>query len=158
MELLPGLNLADLLEKHGRLPASRVIHILRQTCSASAEAHAEDLIHRDIKPANIFLTQRGNIWDVVKLLDFGLVKQADNEKESSIQVSMAGEVKGSSLFMSPEHVNAKDNIDGRSDIYSLGVAAYQLLTGSAPSRDANAWSSCTRHRQGTPRYRTFDPG
>lgn len=132
MELLPGLNLADLIQRHGRLPANRVIHILRQTCAALAEAHAADLIHRDIKPANIFLTKRGNIWDVVKLLDFGLVKQTTAEEESSIQVSMAGEVKGSPLFMSPEQVNAADEIDGRSDIYSLGVSAYQLLTGAAP--------------------------
>lgn len=133
MELLPGLNLAELLGQHGRQPASRVIHILRQICAALSEAHASGLIHRDIKPANVFLTKRGNIWDVVKLLDFGLVKQAGQEAdESSIEVSMAGEVKGSPLFMSPEQVNAEDEIDGRSDIYSLGVSAYQLLTGSAP--------------------------
>ena len=132
MELLPGLDLADLLNRHGRFSPARVVHILRQTCAALAEAHDIDLIHRDIKPANIFLTKRGKIWDVVKLLDFGLVKQTSAEEESSVQASMAGELKGSPLFMSPEQVNAADEIDGRSDIYSLGVSAYQLLTGSAP--------------------------
>lgn len=151
MELLPGLNLAELLDNHGQLPAARVVHILRQTCAALSEAHAADLIHRDIKPANIFLTQRGNIWDVVKLLDFGLVKQTTDEEESSIQVSMAGEVKGSPLFMSPEQVNAADEIDGRSDIYSLGVSAYQLLTGSAPFTGRKRMEIMISHARDTAR-------
>jgi len=149
MELLPGLNLAELLEQNGQLPANRVIHILRQTCAALSEAHTADLIHRDIKPANIFLTQRGNIWDVVKLLDFGLVKQTTEEEESSIQVSMAGEVKGSPLFMSPEQVNAADEIDGRSDIYSLGVSAYQLLTGTAPFKGRKRMEIMIAHARDT---------
>lgn len=152
MELLPGLNLAELLGRHGRQPAARVIHILRQICAALSEAHASGLIHRDIKPANVFLTKRGNIWDVVKLLDFGLVKQAGKEaEESSIEVSMAGEVKGSPLFMSPEQVNAADEIDGRSDIYSMGVSAYQLLAGAAPFTGRKKMEIMIAHARDTPR-------
>ena len=74
MEYLPGLSLEDLLERHGPLPAERVVHLLRQTCHGLREAHEVGLIHRDIKPGNIFAAQRGGLYDVVKLLDFGLVK------------------------------------------------------------------------------------
>ncbi|HWY88812.1 MAG TPA: serine/threonine-protein kinase, partial [Gemmataceae bacterium] len=74
MEYLPGLSLAELLERHGPMPAERVIHFLRQTCQGLREAHVIGLIHRDIKPANLFAAQRGGLYDVVKLLDFGLVK------------------------------------------------------------------------------------
>ena len=68
------MSLAELVEKHGPLPPARVIHLLTQTCDALAEAHADGLIHRDIKPGNIFAAQRGGVYDVAKLLDFGLVK------------------------------------------------------------------------------------
>src|SRR5262245_51357368 len=74
MEYLPGLSLEDLLRRHGPLPAERVIHLLRQTCQGLREAHAIGLIHRDIKPGNVFAAQRGGLYDVAKLLDFGLVK------------------------------------------------------------------------------------
>ena len=74
MEYLPGLSLEELLRRHGPLPAERVLHLLRQTCQGLREAHAIGLIHRDIKPGNIFAAQRGGLYDVAKLLDFGLVK------------------------------------------------------------------------------------
>ena len=73
MELLSGLSLADLVERHGPLPPGRAIFLLRQACGALAEAHAAGLVHRDLKPANIFAARRGNLHDFVKLLDFGLV-------------------------------------------------------------------------------------
>ena len=73
MEYLPGLSLADLVERHGPLPPGRVVYLLRQVCQALREAHAAGLIHRDIKPSNIFASQRGGMDDVAKLLDFGLV-------------------------------------------------------------------------------------
>ena len=74
MEYLPGMSLAELVERFGPLPPARVIHLLRQTCDALGEAHAAGLIHRDIKPGNIFAAHRGGVYDVAKLLDFGLVK------------------------------------------------------------------------------------
>ena len=75
MEYLPGLSFEELLHRHGPLPAERVIHALRQSCQGLREAHSTGLIHRDIKPGNLFAAQRGGIFDVVKVLDFGLVKQ-----------------------------------------------------------------------------------
>src|SRR5437588_4374564 len=74
MEYLPGMNLEDLLERHGPLPPERAVHFLRQVCQALREAHGIGLIHRDIKPSNIFACERGKVYDVAKLLDFGLVK------------------------------------------------------------------------------------
>jgi tRNA A-37 threonylcarbamoyl transferase component Bud32 len=130
MEYLPGLNLRQMVENHGPLPAGRVIHLLLQICDALDEAHDQGLIHRDIKPANIFATHRGNIVDVVKLLDFGLAKPLTSATDASLTVE--GSITGSPLFMSPEQALGDTEADARSDIYSLGVVAYYLLTGEPP--------------------------
>src|SRR5262249_29850098 len=84
MELLDGINLDLLVRGTGSLPESRVVHVLMQLCGSLNEAHGLGLIHRDIKPANIMLCQRGGMFDVVKLLDFGLVKAVDAEREASL--------------------------------------------------------------------------
>lgn len=130
MEYLPGLDLGTLVERHGPLPAERVIHFLRQTCDALREAHRQRLIHRDIKPGNIFSAQRGGVFDVAKLLDFGLVKRTELTGPPS--VTQEGAVTGSPLFMSPEQALGETAPDHRSDIYSLGAVAYYLLTGRPP--------------------------
>jgi len=136
MEYLPGLSLEDLLKRHGPLPAERVIHLLRQTCQALREAHEVGLIHRDIKPANIFAAERGGLYDVVKLLDFGLVKPVG--ENPSARLSQEGGISGTPLFMSPEQARGLGDLDPRSDIYSLGAVAYALLTGRPPFDGSNA--------------------
>jgi serine/threonine-protein kinase len=136
MEYLPGLSLADLVERHGPLPPERVIHLLGQACHALQEAHAHGLIHRDIKPANIFAAERGGQYDVTKLLDFGLVKPA--AEAPGLALSQEGVITGSPLFMSPEQASGHQPPDGRSDLYSLGAVAYYLLTGHAPFERGNA--------------------
>ncbi len=80
MEFLPGLSLAELVERFGPLPPERMVHLLRQACQALREAHAQGLIHRDIKPANIFAAERGGLHDVTKLLDFGLAKRRSRRR------------------------------------------------------------------------------
>ena len=130
MEYLPGLSLEDLLERHGPLPAERVVHLLRQTCQGLREAHAVGLIHRDIKPGNIFAAQRGGLYDVAKLLDFGLVKPV--AEIASTRLTHEGGVSGTPLFMSPEQARGVGDLDARSDIYSVGAVAYTLLTGRPP--------------------------
>jgi len=127
MEYLEGLSLAQLIEKHGRQPEGRVIHILQQVCASLAEAHGRGLIHRDIKPQNIFLTCRGGIPDFVKVLDFGLIKSLD--AKGQLELTAPNSPLGTPLYMSPEAVNNPNAVDARSDIYSLGGVGYELLTG-----------------------------
>jgi serine/threonine-protein kinase len=129
MEYLPGLNLEQILDRHGPLPAERVIHLLRQACQGLREAHSNGLIHRDIKPANLFAALRGGMYDVVKVLDFGLVK--DVAAVASARLSQEGAISGTPLFMSPEQASGA-GVDARSDIYSLGAVAYMLLSGRPP--------------------------
>jgi eukaryotic-like serine/threonine-protein kinase len=130
MEYLPGLNLQELLDRHGPLPAERVVYLLRQVCQGLREAHQVGLIHRDIKPANVFAAQRGGLYDVVKVLDFGLVKPVGENPSASL--SQEGGISGTPLFMSPEQARGQSDLDGRSDIYSLGAVAFAILTGRAP--------------------------
>jgi serine/threonine protein kinase len=129
MEYLDGLTLARLVKQYGAQPEGRVISILRQVCGSLAEAHAIGLVHRDIKPANIFLTQRGGVADVVKVLDFGLVKVRD--PQGGAELTMAEATLGTPLYMSPEAVEHSNEVDARSDLYSLGAVGYFLVTGEA---------------------------
>ncbi len=130
MEYLPGLSLSELVERHGPLPPARAVYLLRQVCLALREAHAAALIHRDIKPSNIFAARRGGMDDVAKLLDFGLVRPA--APVIAPQVSDEGQILGTPLFMSPEQAVGRQDLDERSDIYSLGAVAYYLLTCRPP--------------------------
>ena len=131
MELLPGMSLEELVEQHGPLAPCRVVFLLQQVCGALTEAHSAGLIHRDIKPANIFVAQRGGVFDVAKLLDFGLVKEREAEADGDT-TSAAGSFSGTPLYMSPEQASAYEDVDGRADIYALGAVAYYLLTGKPP--------------------------
>jgi serine/threonine-protein kinase len=131
MEYLPGHNVGELVEGYGPLPPPRVVYLMDQVCSALHEAHGIGLVHRDIKPANIFCAYRGGVFDVAKLLDFGLAKPSI-EGNGEVQLTMEGTVTGSPLFMSPEQARGDEHIDGRSDIYSLGAVMYYLLTGQPP--------------------------
>ena len=132
MELLPGLSLEELVKKHGPLPPERVVHLLLQTCRALREAHGRGLIHRDIKPANIFAAIRGGVYDVAKLLDFGLVKQERSKEAEQADAAQAGSFAGSPLYMAPEQASEFGKADARTDIYALGAVAYYLLTGKPP--------------------------
>lgn len=131
MEYLPGLNLTQLVERCGPMPAERVIYLMTQTCEALAEAHNQGLIHRDIKPGNIFAAHRGGMYDVAKLLDFGLVKPFGGET-GSMELTQEGSIHGSPLYISPEQATGDDGTDPRTDIYSLGAVMYFLLTGQPP--------------------------
>ncbi|MBS0265164.1 MAG: serine/threonine protein kinase [Planctomycetes bacterium] len=129
MELLDGMNLEALVHGWGPQTEGRIIHLLTQLCGSLNEAHAQGLIHRDVKPANIMLCQLGGMFDVIKLLDFGLVKAADAEREAGLTAANA--VMGTPLYMSPESITNPDQVDARSDLYSLGAVGYYLLTGTA---------------------------
>jgi hypothetical protein len=127
MELLPGLTLEELVELEGEIPWERAVYILRQVCASLHEAHQMGLIHRDIKPHNIMLCERGGEADVVKVLDFGLVKSVAGSDTQSLSASLA--LAGTPLYMAPERWQDPTGADARSDIYSLGAVAFKLLTG-----------------------------
>lgn len=130
MEYLPGLDLGAMVREFGPLPPERMIFLLIQACDSIREAHQLGFIHRDLKPSNIFVAQRGGIFDVVKVLDFGLVKPIADMKDLSLTAE--GSVTGSPLYMSPEQAMGNTDLDARSDIYSLGAVAYFMLTGRPP--------------------------
>jgi eukaryotic-like serine/threonine-protein kinase len=135
MEYLPGKSLADLVAEHGSLAPSRVVWLLEQICQALGEAHSLGLIHRDIKPGNIFAAERGGVYDVAKLLDFGLAKPIMSAGDVSL--TQEGSITGSPLFMAPEQATGDSEPDARSDIYALGAVAYYLLTGHPPFEGDN---------------------
>jgi eukaryotic-like serine/threonine-protein kinase len=130
MELLDGLDTDSLVRRDGPLPPERVIAILRQVCHSLSEAEANGLVHRDIKPANIFLCRYGEDFDFVKVLDFGIVKAADDTAETRLSlITSENIVRGTPAFIAPEQALGSATIDGRADIYSMGCVAYWLLTG-----------------------------
>jgi serine/threonine-protein kinase len=131
MEYLPGLSLQDLVERCGPLPPARAVHFLRQLCGALSEAHALGVIHRDLKPSNVIVGERGGVHDVAKLLDFGLV-QCLGMRPGAERLTIQGTILGSPPYMAPEQARGKDELDARTDIYSLGAVAYFLLTGQSP--------------------------
>ncbi|MCP4192470.1 MAG: protein kinase [Planctomycetaceae bacterium] len=126
MEYLEGVDLGHAVDFSGAMPAARVIHLLLQVCGSLHEAHEAGLVHRDIKPPNIMLCQRGGQTDIVKVLDFGLVKDV---AERDGQVTQVNAITGTPLYMSPEAISNSPAVDARSDLYSLGAVGYLLLGG-----------------------------
>ena len=143
MEFLPGMGLDELVGRHGPLPAGRVIHLLRQACGALAEAHGLGLIHRDLKPANLFVARRGGESDVIKVLDFGLVKRTLEPADAGLTADRG--VSGTPSYMAPEQATASDALDARADLYSLGAVAYYALTGRPPFGGTNAFAVMMAH-------------
>jgi serine/threonine-protein kinase len=134
MELLDGATLEEIVDVDGRQPEERVIHLLDQAAGSLAEAHDAGLIHRDVKPSNIMVVDRAGIPDLVKVLDFGLVKdvgvKASGEASTETALTMADSITGTPLYMAPEAVSAPESVDARTDIYALGAVGYYLLTGA----------------------------
>ena len=141
MEYLDGITLQSLVEDYGRLPEERAIHILKQVCGSLFEAHSLGLVHRDIKPANIMLNRRGGEADVVKVLDFGLVKAVDEHAQNQ----KAGGLFGTPLYMSPEAIQTPDLVDARSDLYALGAVGYFLITGQPVFNTLSLTELCRFH-------------
>jgi serine/threonine-protein kinase len=126
MEYLEGVTLADLVRDDGAQPQGRVLSILRQVCGALAEAHAAGLVHRDIKPANVMLCARGGLYDVAKVLDFGLVKSMDRTDD---ELTATNAITGTPHYMAPEVIRDPTQVDARSDVYATAAVGFFLLTG-----------------------------
>jgi serine/threonine-protein kinase len=159
MEFVSGKSLADVIASEGAMPADRVIHIMRQVCGALDEAHLQGIIHRDLKPENIILTQRAGETDFAKVLDFGIAartESADAQKEAKL--TQQGMVLGTPPYMSPEQFTGKQ-LDARSDVYSLGIMAYEMITGHLPFDAETPWEWATQHMTVNPKpFEAAAPG
>ena len=136
------MDLDHLIRTDGPLEAPRAIRILAQVCGALAEAHALGLIHRNIKPANIVLTERADEPDVVKVVDFGLVRTLGMDE---VATDFTTAIIGTPLCLAPEAVTSPATLDGRSDLYALGAVAYFLLTGKPVFEAATVVEMCSKH-------------
>jgi serine/threonine protein kinase len=131
MEYVAGRSLAQRIESTGQLPVQETLDVFIQVCDALKYAHSKHVLHRDIKPSNIMVTQLDSSPVQAKLLDFGIAKLMRNPQVASQNLTESGEILGSPFYMSPEQARAA-NLDPRSDLYSLGCALYESLTGSPP--------------------------
>lgn len=148
MELLDGTTLQQLVTLAGPQPPGRVIHILLQLCGALREAHDIGLVHCDITPSNIHLCSRGGVCDVVKVLDFGLVRECGSAAGGTGADLEA--VMGTPLYLSPEAILAPESIDARADIYGIGAVGYFLLCGNAPFSGSSLRELFSHHLHSTP--------
>ena len=148
MEYLEGVNLDDLVQEDGPQCPARVARILEQVCGALAEAHGIGLIHRDVKPANIILCERGGRSDVAKILDFGLVREL--HADGALDLTQADAIAGTPRFLSPEAIRTPHDVDGRSDLYSLGAVAFYLLTAQHLFEGDTFVEVCSHHLHSAP--------
>jgi serine/threonine protein kinase len=156
MEYLEGHTLHRAIRTAGHFPEERVAHVARQICRALREAHSLGVIHRDLKPANIFLVEHGDETDVVKVLDFGLVKNVSADAKAE-ELTQTGLFMGSPKYMAPEQIRG-DKVDARTDIYSLGVIMYEMLTGKVPFDRPNSVNILMAHvNEDAPPMRQMNP-
>jgi hypothetical protein len=147
MEHLDGADLATLVGEYGPLPIARAIRFARHACTSLAEAHAGGIVHRDVKPANLFVTQAGDDYDLLKVLDFGIAKVAREDEDAT--VTQAGWLAGTPAYMSPEV--CRGEVHGpRGDIYSLGAVLYFLVTGTPPFTTENVAALMMSHVNDAP--------
>jgi serine/threonine-protein kinase len=132
MEYLEGIDLSDLLEHSGPLEVATAVDYLLQACEAVAEAHTLGVIHRDLKPSNLFLTQRTDQSPLIKVLDFGIAKSRIEIEHLDVQLTHTRSLLGSPVYMSPEQLRSARTVDARTDIWSLGICLYEMLTGTLP--------------------------
>lgn len=141
MEYLEGVDVRDALDHEGRpFSIERAVDIVRQACAAMQVAHAAGIIHRDLKPENLFIARLADGQEVVKVIDFGVSKRPSLVNGRSF--TEAGRSLGSPHYMSPEQISTPDAVDGRADIWSLGVVLYELLSNKLPFNGDSAAATC----------------
>jgi eukaryotic-like serine/threonine-protein kinase len=150
MELLEGYDLHALVRQFGPMPAERAVYLLRQVCDSLGEAHEAGLIHRDIKPANIYSCRHGREVDLIKVLDFGLVKHLGPAAPGADLLTVGDLSGGTPAFMAPEQALGEDRVDARSDIYAVGCVAYWLVTGTLVFEGATVLETIVMHVHAQP--------
>jgi serine/threonine-protein kinase len=148
MEYLDGTPLSDMIEDRGVLPAELVCDIALQLCDGLAGAHSKDIVHRDLKPDNVTLVTQGDRKNFCKILDFGIAKVSTGQSATT-KLTMAGAVFGTPHYMSPEQA-AGTTVDHRTDIYSLGVMMYEMVSGEMPFNADNFMGILTQHMYKAP--------
>ncbi|HAF13727.1 MAG TPA: hypothetical protein DHU55_04400 [Blastocatellia bacterium] len=152
MELLEGRTLRDVLAKEAPLDAARSVSLMLQISAAVAAAHEAGIIHRDLKPANVFIVQRAEVPAVVKVLDFGIAKLAAEalDEDEPMTLTQVGAMIGTPRYMSPEQCDGAA-LTPASDVYSLGVILYEMLTGTVPFSGSSPLAIAMKHTSETPR-------
>jgi serine/threonine protein kinase len=150
MELVEGKNVSEVLQAEGALVVPRAVRIARQVGQAIGVAHRLGIVHRDLKPGNIILTKDEQGQETAKVLDFGIAKLREVVGEDRPEMTMTGMVVGTPLYMSPEQFLGKKaggEVDGRTDIYSLGVVLYQMITAQLPFEAETPYALMLQHLQ-----------
>jgi eukaryotic-like serine/threonine-protein kinase len=157
MELLDGQDLAQVLNVRGTLPVLEAVDYVVQACDAVAEAHSLGIVHRDLKPSNLFVTRRRDGASLVKVLDFGISKAAE-EDGSAQSMTATNVVMGSPQYMSPEQVRSAKHVDARADVWGMGTILYELLAGRPPYKAETLTAICAAIAcDPVPMLRTFRP-
>ncbi len=154
MELVEGKNIGEILHEEGPLRVPRAVRVATQAARALGVAHKLGIVHRDIKPGNIILTKDEQGQETAKVLDFGIAKLLEAAGDVKPGMTMTGMMVGTPLYMSPEQFMGKkagDDIDGRTDIYSLGVVLYQMVTARLPFEGDTLYSLMMQHMEGNVR-------
>ena len=157
MEFVSGKSLYRTIHDAKRLDEAHTCKIMLQMCDVLEEAHSQGIIHRDLKPENVVLTERGKNKDFVKVLDFGIAKMLQEEEAGATKLTKAGTVFGTPEYLSPEQASGVP-VDARSDIYSLGIILYEMLTGKVPFKSDTAVGLLIKHVNEAPKpIRDFAP-
>jgi eukaryotic-like serine/threonine-protein kinase len=140
MEYLEGRSLYELVQARGPLAPLEAVDYLMEACEAVAEAHSRGIVHRDLKPENLFLAMRADGTPTIKVLDFGVSKSVSG---GAMELTNPSTAVGSPHYMAPEQMRAKDDVDGRADVYALGAILFELLTGRPPFEADDIPTLCT---------------
>ncbi len=144
MEFIEGKSLRDVVQQEAPLPLRRALVIAAQVAASLTDAHAHQIVHRDLKPDNVMLQGRGRQKDVVRVLDFGIAKLRDENRQSQLAMTQAGDMLGTPQYMSPEQIRG-EQVDGRTDIYSLGGLLYEMVTGRLPFEAPTVMALLSKH-------------
>ena len=149
MEYLEGRSLRQVCTTEGPLPVRRALHIIGQVAASISDAHHHGIIHRDLKPDNVMLTERGRDRDVVRVLDFGIAKLRDEQKQTQNPMTQKGDLVGTPQYMAPEQIKG-ERVDGRTDVYAIGTILYEMVTGRLPFEGPTVMAILSRHLLDTP--------
>ena len=144
MEFIEGQSLRHMIHREAPFALRRALSIGLQVASSLSDAHAHSIIHRDLKPDNVMIQQRGRERDIVRVLDFGIAKLRDENRQSQLAMTQAGDMLGTPQYMAPEQIRA-ETIDGRTDVYALGCLLYEMITARLPYEAPTIMSLLSKH-------------